>query len=317
MDITPFINSVDIADNLDFILREEDADDLPVKCAWLIWQSNRVSLREKHDAWRIIIETMPDCHLPLRGGSYEGSLHTFLNDYMDYERSLVETFQHEENNTLYAYHLHDASNEYPSCDGYHFSAFPTLSQCFYVLQNKCGKDSKVKRITITKRWLDNKERYIVAAISTKSWKLVNIHGTGFVSPASLQTFNWMWFDFPTPFRRGDILVSSDGVPFVLERICTWLPFDPCWESKNDPPKRMPTIQNVDLFREYGSITDMHCHSYFISESGHIFYDQHPHNYMNLEYYRGEFVGHQRILHVVSNYMNDKISLDELLNAYVS
>lgn len=35
MDIKPFINSKDIAGELDFILREDGAENLPVKYAWL------------------------------------------------------------------------------------------------------------------------------------------------------------------------------------------------------------------------------------------------------------------------------------------
>ena len=33
----------------------------PVQCAFLVWQSGWHTLRQKHEAWRDIIESMPDC----------------------------------------------------------------------------------------------------------------------------------------------------------------------------------------------------------------------------------------------------------------
>jgi len=33
----------------------------PVQCAFLVWQSKRHTLKQKHAAWNDMIETMPDC----------------------------------------------------------------------------------------------------------------------------------------------------------------------------------------------------------------------------------------------------------------
>lgn len=218
VDITPFINSKDIAGELDFILREENAENLPVKYAWLVWQSKYASLREKHEAWQNIIDTMPDCNLPLRRGDYEGSLHVFLKEYMEYERSLIEALQSDDNDAVYAYTLRYSDERLHHCERNDFPIYRTLSECLAALQKGYSDDDSLKRVDITKRWLNDKEKRIDAAISPRRWKLMNIHGTAFECPPSFRTFDWMWFDFPTFFRRGDILTASDGIPFVLDRM---------------------------------------------------------------------------------------------------
>ena len=315
MDITPFINSKDIAGELDFILREEDAENLPVKYAWLVWQSKYASLKEKHDAWQKIIDTMPDYSLPLRRGDYEGSLHVFLKEYMEYERSLIEALQSDDNDAVYAYTLRYSDERLHHCERNDSPIYRTLSECLAALQEGYSDDESLERVDIAKRWLNDKEKRIDAAISPRRWKLMNIHGTAFECPSSFRTFDWMWFDFPTFFRRGDILAASDGVPFVLDRICTWTPLDSRWESYNEPAKCKPSMKHIKRWEEYGDTTDMHCHGYFVSDNGRIYLDHHPENYMDMEYYRGELTGYQRILKALSSYIKDEISLDILLNAY--
>lgn len=55
-EITNYINSKDIAEylrNLDYRFNSLEA-------AWLIYQCRRLTLEEKHCAWKNLIQTMPD-----------------------------------------------------------------------------------------------------------------------------------------------------------------------------------------------------------------------------------------------------------------
>ncbi len=49
-----FINSKDIREHL----RKLDYPLTPVQCAFLVWQSRRHTLKEKHEAWEDIIATI-------------------------------------------------------------------------------------------------------------------------------------------------------------------------------------------------------------------------------------------------------------------
>lgn len=108
-------------------------------------------------------------------------------------------------------------------------------------------------------------------------------------------FDGMWFYFPTPFKKGDILTFSDQI-FILSE----------FGYENGFRERL---------EKNGDSTDMTAFGYFVDEGdGHIF-NECMHHYMDLEYYCGELNGKNRILMAVSNYLKDEISLELLLNAY--
>ena len=313
MNITPFVNSKDIADGLDCFLREEAAEDLPTKYAWLIWQSTRASLSEKHSAWQEIVDTMPDNVLPLRGGEYEGSLHALLREYIGYERSLAEVLQSEEKDAVFTVSLRFGRDDL-RCDDTDTPVFRALSETLNAIREEYGNAGELKQVIVTKKWPGNMRKRMDAVVSPSRWELMRISGTETERPAPIDAFSWLWFDFPTPFRRGDILVSSDGVPIVLERICTWTQSDANWECGSDPVLCKPTDGQMERWRACGDVTDMHCQGYFVSTNGRIYHAHHPHNYMDMEYYCGELAGYQRVLKAVSNYLKGRIRLDVLLNA---
>ena len=57
-------------------------------------------------------------------------------------------------------------------------------------------------------------------------------------------FEGMWFSFPTPFRRGDILINraTENKPFVLEDISTWGSEE---MLKNGYPQDNGRVKNAD------------------------------------------------------------------------
>lgn len=104
---------------------------------------------------------------------------------------------------------------------------------------------------------------------------------------------------PVPFNKGDILTYSDNNPFVLT--------DEEWEyGKSHCPDERQYLAG-------GSIMDA-IHSYSMRENGSIYYDFNPAK-LELEYYRGELSGLNRVLKAISNHMKEEIPADLMMNAY--
>ena len=94
-------------------------------------------------------------------------------------------------------------------------------------------------------------------------------------------FAGMWFAFPTPFKRGDIVkdCGTYGEVFVLDEL-----------SADTGRERL---------ERFGDATDMTAYGYFVdADSGDVYYEC-MHNYMRLEYCRDELTGPERVLYTVS------------------
>ena len=113
-------------------------------------------------------------------------------------------------------------------------------------------------------------------------------------------FEGMWFNFPTPFEKGDILRQADCLyrhpyepPFVMTSICT---------------------ERADYFSKNGDGSDMTAHGYFLERDGHIYHEC-VHDYMNLERVPAELVRRERMLVPISRYVKGDIDLALLLGAH--
>ena len=104
----------------------------------------------------------------------------------------------------------------------------------------------------------------------------------------------LWFYFPTPFKKGDILTFS-GEIFVLGELC----------YENGFRERL---------EKNGDSSDMTAYGYFIDADGDIIYEC-MHRYMDLEYYKGELKGTKRMLKAISSFIKDEISLEGYSFAY--
>lgn len=100
MDIYRFINSTDIAAHLKSIEYQFSA----MESAWLIWQSNTATIKERHEAWLALIEKFPDCSIEksIRHPHWE-SLHQMLRDYMALEEKLRAILVEQDIGAAYIY----------------------------------------------------------------------------------------------------------------------------------------------------------------------------------------------------------------------
>lgn len=304
MDIYKYINSVDIKNHLIKIEYKFSS----IEAAWLVWQSKFTSLKEKHDAWNEIIRTMPDCELPKRAGtrSYP-SLHDYLYRYMNMQKNQLEILQRKDNSAVYSYSVQvfdDDDWEYENCALYsnfpvclekgraHHQYHPELPLEEFMLRS---------RILIKKIWIDGEKCSIQAEFNGYG-EVISILQYGDLTDDEENLirsgFKKMWFTFPTPFKKGDIVTvcgCNDDV-FVLDQL----------DSESEAR---------DSLWQIGDSSDMVARGYFIEPHLHNIYYECMHKYMNLEYYRGEITGIKRIFKALSSYLKEDIDITLYSNSY--
>jgi hypothetical protein len=111
-----------------------------------------------------------------------------------------------------------------------------------------------------------------------------------------EIFENFYADIPTPFKRGDILMTGHKEPiiFVLDRLDT------------DNPEQLAR----SLSMGYNNYTS-NGWGFFVSEAG-ILYGDHVIMTDTFRYYNGELSGSNRLLHYVGLFLNDKIGLPEVM-----
>ena len=99
MDIYRFINSHDIREYLESISYVFS----PLEAAWLIEKCRTATLKEKHEAWRELLQTMPDVPVEERPWTdARPSLHAFLREYIRFQDDLVAELYSRKENEIYA-----------------------------------------------------------------------------------------------------------------------------------------------------------------------------------------------------------------------
>lgn len=98
LDVTRFLNSNDIADYWRKIGFDKKCT--PKQAAFIIWNSRKIPLKEKFEAWQQLIKTTIDC--PVAAGrrrlniglsdAVSNSLHKFLGVYIALLKELIVEF---------------------------------------------------------------------------------------------------------------------------------------------------------------------------------------------------------------------------------
>lgn len=300
MDVSRFINSKDIR----AYLKETEYPFSALEAAWLIWQCRRLTIEEKHLAWGELIKTMPDCEIRKRPWTKpQRSLKAFLKQYMNAENRLIGEFSRQGAVTgkRYAWLLFRQYETGEIRDsGLVFSSFETL--CAH---EKDASDDAVAlhcRRTLLdaeNSWDDSIEAELTPDLSfrrvfcrpLKDEKDDEIYNG---------VFEGLWFAFPTPFVRGDLLWfphSNGGMysgPFVNDGTIYEIAENEAleWQKRN------------------GDNSDMISYGWHVS--GGIIVRDHLDCYVDAEYYphTGQMKGEERILRMLSDYLKGEISLDE-------
>ena len=300
--ILQFVNSKDIREHLRNIGYTFNA----LEAAWLVWQSRYTTLEARHEGWKHIIAEYPDCPIEERLNTIpRPSLHRFLEEYMDMENRALERFR-DPTGAVYQLEYHTLYTE-PIFESRVFSSFdpekmdPALASEDDVTSIWCNRipigGSVEEALSLCFSIKLNPDMRIMAI--DPDWPREDRE-----RKLLLDVFPGLWFDFPTPFRKGDILWDperSDGFcggPFV------------CRSINLQGVSNKKSRENI---RRNGDSSDMTAHGLFVSAVDGI-YGECMHSYMNCEYYPKELTGKQLLLKPFSAYEKGEIDAVLLLHA---
>lgn len=325
IDAASFLNSKDIADHW----RKIGFTCSPLQSAYIVWQNHTKTLQEKHAVWREIVETMSDCmvaegHRKTNMGisdALAGSLHEFLRAFMQLQDRLIGRFYQKGDHAVYRYRVFYEGDREWSEDR---SLYDAAEECFEDIKADEDLIPSIVCIQLTKQWIGEDRALTLSVKADKTVIDIDAQGLDEAEHDLLQAFEYMWFDFPTPFGKGDIVASKyspfgynlfGNEPFVLTNLCSW----GSQELKiNGYPDKDGRYAHADrqlrYHRENADETDMTAYGYFQWEDGRVYYEC-MHHYLDLEYYREEPKGIRRILKAFSSFEKDEVDSDLLAIAY--
>ncbi len=307
MDVLRFINSNAVRD----YLKEINYKFNTLEAAYLVHDCRFATLKEKHEAFREILETMPDMAPEKELGRCvmdygSDSIHKLIKLHIENKEHWIKEFYGFEK-AVYCFQLYWADGEKYYID---FGSEPisdSLKEITdYITDYLKDDEGEVARYKITCKPNGQERQYTIRFNREGEIMDIDIYphdsqvGERYDTDCELET---MWFGFPTPFKKGDIVYdpgraessgSWDG-PFVLEETAT------------------------EWYKRRGSCgqdwSDMTASGLFLDTNNEV-YGEVMHNYMALEYYPKEkLTGINRTLVAISNFMKGEIEETLLLNAY--
>lgn len=318
MDVFQFINSKDIAAHLKSI----DYPFSALEIAFLISQSEHTTLKQRHAAFCELIATYPDTAIEKRPNTRAyPSLFALLKRYMEIENAQLETFNTEKD-AAYRFRYH--------CKGDHSyiekfeSVFPSLALCKNAMQKEIdyyGLQEAVHFYEIRMNSFSAPKRCVTVKM-TPAGEVIDVEANGLCDEEEsdlLSAFDGMWFPFPTPFRRGDILIPrygyrayERGTPVVLSALSTWT-----WEEyqKNGFSERDYSPEDrarlYNLYQKNGDTSDMTVLGYFGCKDGSFYWEcEGP--LLNYEYCAHPLTGGLRILNAVSEFEKGELDVADLV-----
>lgn len=328
MDLFRFIDSKDIREHLQQIGYSFTAPE----AAFLAWQCRNTTLKEKITAWREIIETMPDCSLTRREKEPIGNCHDFLRHHIASQETLLKEFPNGKN-CVYRYEIHGPQRwNWPQDDGWrgggeYFNSFDScLSHCLRQLDG----DTETDKIRFYRQeWCGAEEKAAVqwTLETDREQNPVRIDRCGIPGGDELTDtdciFSDMWFAFPTPFKRGDLVwdpFCGEAAPFVLNYLNVWDTQEMLRQGFSPEGVYAGLVRNADkrvqAYRRTGCVMDMGAYGYGRRDGFGIWNEFGGWaNYLDLEFYPVELEGKDRILRPVSEYLKGSVDLELLLNSY--
>jgi len=301
MDILRFVNSKAIREHLREIGYQFD----PLEAAWLIYRCKTATIKEKHAAWEELIRITPDLDIPERAGcEYQESLHAFLKKYMEIQDRLVSDYMGDfcggigSDGKPYVYEF-----EYMYKDGTSHKWPAVFSEFMALYESIMEPDKDVESIRCVRFQIDNIDIPDAAEL-TPTFDFLGVYPWRIENQAEsdlfFSVFQDMWFEFPTPFKKGDIIWdpgretgSHCSGPFVFTKTSGLYS-----DSK-------------EVLMKYGDETDMCAYGYFVLPEGRI-YSACIDNYMDMEYYEKEPDGAAKSLLALSSFLKGESDLAECI-----
>ncbi len=323
--IYSFLNSEDVAR----LCREIGHRFTSLQSAYLIDHSYRHTLEEKRRAFQWVTDHMPDEEMlfgsegraAIREGRKPETLHRFLEKYVHLQNQCLGEFFDVSENCVYQCSVYESGcgcgtyesvhhlageygngREWFKQDGYYKSAEEALDAAR-------DRDDRNRRVRVCKHYMDKTQRCISVIFDSNRAVTEIEYDSGMSDEESdiMLRLDEVCFVCPVPFQKGDIVCASSSTymadgPFVF--LGTW------YEGK--------TAEEIRKYLKSADSSDMTAYGYFQDDRygrrGRIYWEC-MHDYVSLEYYRGNFKRGKRILKAVSNFLKGELDLDYVLNAY--
>ena len=309
MDITSFINSKDIRD----YHREIGFKYNALEAAWIVYHNHGMSLEEKHAAWQWIIDNMPDMPIDCVRlyEEYQGSsVHEAIKAFMDMQNRFIEEFTASQEGWVFQYRCYyEIDGEVNGIDAQ--GVFTNWDKCVDFIRAH-EDDEHIIGITIYCSEMDprvcfpSRHGHINVDVQGKITDVASWFDddTEKKYRGLIRFYDDMWFEFPVPFKKGDIVTlaaeHAKSRPIVLESTL------------------VPPGENAEEYRKWrkengGDTSDMCFWGYAIDVDDYAgyngIYKDNFWNYMDIEYYRGELIGRQRVLKPISAWLKGELGDD--------
>lgn len=293
MKIIEFINSKDIRKHWQEIGYEPSS----LESAWLIWQSKNHTVEEKHKAWQEIIDTAENSNIPI--GEYatpQPPLREFLKRYISVEDNLISSFYKTEDNAIFSYRMYFDDDD--DRDWYNVSAFFRTFDEAYAHFRDDDEPPHPNFVEFFKIYIGAEDKRIFVRFNSKM-EIVNVDETNYLIDINERefeiiqfVFQEMNFEFPIPFKKGDIIKRVKGM--YTRPSCYYEKY--VFES---------------IANEYGYTV---VKGYSADGDGTIQYES-IHMYMDFEYMTLPLGDKDNILTPISKYLSGDVGLALLLGAY--
>lgn len=306
MDILRFVNSKAIREHLENINYQFNT----LEAAYLIYFCRSLTLEKRHRAWREAIETMPDMapkdHFDHFCWEYFGdSIHACLKQHIKNEQILLDDFTKVKKGAFYV-RIFDKSDKELNASFNSDRLMTDIDDIYDYIHNYIKDDEgELCKYKVYCKPNNSQKRLCVTINRNDEIIDVEIDSEHYPQPRLDWQLETMWFAFPTPFKRGDIVIDPQrpepsklwSGPFVFdETAAEWL------TSRN---------------KKGHDYTDMTANGWFQDKDG-VIYGECMHDYMSIEYYPPEKLkGVQRILIALSNHIKNEIGDELFINAYHS
>lgn len=324
-DICSFLNSDDMADHL----REIGYEFTAPEAAFIVHLSQGATLDEKVEAWIEIARTMPDCSMEGRTNMAPiPSFRQFLYEYVGLLRRDLDAF-FKPDGCIFSYSYEETGHGWQD-DG---NLFSSAEGCLGYLKERWADDDdpSVTGFRLAKSKVDSPDGRRDDWLSlNRRMEVMGVDCLG-EDESDLELklqLDGMWFAFPAPFKRGDIVISARGGdprPFVLSSLPTWGEQE---LLENGFRKGERIVDRADWRKERllknGDITDMCCCGYGLGE-GHFSREFDVWNdavlytecmcdcYLDMGRFNGELDDSELWMEVVSAHIKGEVDFGETSN----
>ena len=297
------INSKAISDYCRSIKHKFNTEELAV----LVYRNQRMSVEEKIIKYNDLIKNYPDMEVIERINCKRyDSVKTMIKKEIQRLKILNKKLIQDDENSIYTWTEYNKSTQKYENGRDIEHTFRTFKEVFKDIGDYIREYDDTIYFRITKKYFDKRKGTLYADYNVENKKSILVDLSE--SNNNFLDIDNIFLNIPTPFKKGDILISNSPAMkswgdnndiFVLDWLCTW---------RKD-------LTRLLLDGNYDS-SDMIGYGYYlVNEDTTEFVRDHKWNYDSYEYYDGELNGKYRILKNISSFIKEKIELELFVHAY--